>query len=95
MKKIIIPITTILLFGCSHKWDKEYAKKTCVDAATNANIKMDSEKKMIDKLCDCTAEKLVTNYKSEAEANKDTKAVEAISLGCIKELYSSPPAAIK
>jgi hypothetical protein len=95
MKKITVPLIIIVLSACSPKWNKEYAKKTCITAASKETNQNEPTKKMIEKLCDCTAEKLVANYKTEAAANKDTKNVEAISLGCIKDIYSSPSAESK
>lgn len=97
MKKNItaIVISTLLLCSCTNNWNKEYAKKTCITGASLKAPDNPTSKAMIEKLCDCIGEKMVTKYKSEAEANKDLQGAEAMGIECMKESYAPPPSNTK
>jgi hypothetical protein len=85
MKKLLIPTLAIFLFSCAAKpWNKEAAKKWC----------MQDNKKYIDdgsvttekaeKICDCVAEKMFANYKSEAELNADKYHQMIVGKECVE-----------
>ena len=40
----------------------------------------------MNKICDCSAEKMIVKYKTEAEANKDTEGMQEIPLNCAMEI---------
>ncbi len=75
MKKLIYPTLTILLLSCSNtpaaKWDAATASKTCFDAATKGKYDLtDAQIKRLKGICDCVGEKMVTQFKTEKEANE-------------------------
>jgi hypothetical protein len=89
MKKVIIPIISILLFSCnSQKWDKETAKKAFMDQLPKEQAKSFTPE-MVDKLCDCMAEKAVAKYKSMKEANSDVNGMQQIGTDCGKQLAAN------
>jgi hypothetical protein len=89
MKKVIIPIISILLFSCnSQKWDKTTAKKAFMDQLPKEQTKSFTPE-MIDKLCDCMAEKVVSKYKSMKEANSDVDGMKQLGADCGKQLAAN------
>ena len=85
MKKIIYLLIAIILYSCTTQpWNKEAAKKWC----------MQDNKKYIDdgtvttekaaKICDCVAEKMFTKYKSEAELNADKYNQMVVGKECVE-----------
>ncbi|MBP6430359.1 MAG: hypothetical protein KA319_01155 [Ferruginibacter sp.] len=90
MKKMLMPLLAILIFGCKAKeWNKQAAKKWC----------MQDSKKQIDdgaipmetaeKICDCAAEKMAVKYKSKSEANKDKYNQMLIGQDCAEKLLKN------
>jgi hypothetical protein len=94
MKKMISLATlTLLLFSCSsNHWNKEYAKKNCIDLAFKTAPDNPASKGMVEKLCDCAAGKMAAKYKTEEEANKDIQGVQTLTMDCMKENYAPSPA---
>lgn len=87
MKTLIILIFAIFLCSCTTKpWNKEAAKKWC----------MQDNKKYIDdgsvttekatKICDCIAEKMFAKYKSEAELNADKYNQMLVGKECVEAI---------
>jgi hypothetical protein len=85
MKKSLIPILAVFLLSCTTKpWNKEAAKKWC----------MQDNKKYIDdgtvttakaeKICDCVAEKMFANYKFEAALNADKYNQMLVGKECVE-----------
>lgn len=85
MKKVIYPLILIILNSCTTQpWNKEAAKKWC----------MQDNKKYIDdgsvttekaaKICDCIAEKMFANYKSEAELSADKYNQMLVGKECVE-----------
>jgi hypothetical protein len=90
MKKLIIPILSITLFSCKPEWNKETVKTECVEIAKKSMPKASSENlKMMEELCYCSAEKTVAKYKTQAEAEKDKKGLESLTMDCMKEYYAN------
>ena len=92
MKKIIFPTLTIFLLSCSStpakNWDAATASKTCFDAATKGKYDLDGPQlKRIQGICDCVAQKMVTTFKTEKEANDKMLDAAVIANEC-KEEYS-------
>lgn len=79
-----------MLAGCGNKnWSKNYVYEDCMkemkkdkDAAS-----LFSQDKM-EKICDCSAQKTVARYKSEADARKDEKGLMEIGKDCALEILS-------
>lgn len=78
MKKIIPFILVVALAGCAKKeWSKDYLTKKCnKEMMKNDNSGMVGKDK-IEKICDCVADKMMTRYKSEADANRAGEAAGA------------------
>ena len=74
------------LVSCAkRKWDKE-----TLSAKLKKELKSNSETKklgddVLTKISDCAAEKIVGQYKTEAEANKNQAGVKEISMNCTLE----------
>lgn len=90
MKKIIFPAIAILLASCSStpaaKWDAATASKTCFDAATKGKYDLDAPQlERIQGICDCVAQKMVTTFKTEKEANDKMLDAAAIANECKEE----------
>lgn len=90
MKKfILITVLALSIFSCTNRWNKESARKTCIEEAKKslgAYANDSSALKMTEKLCDCSTEKMVSKYKSDAEANADAEGLKKITMDCLKEL---------
>jgi hypothetical protein len=88
MKLVILSAFVLALTSCGKKeWSKEYMTKKC-----NKEFKKNNETSSVfsasqlTELCDCVADKMVTRYKSEREADKDTKGAEEIGRDCAMEV---------
>ena len=91
MKKTIflslVAIMAIATSCTSTNWGKETAKKGCIDGAIKEAGDSPEAKEMITKLCDCVSEKMITQYKTEADANKDVSGLLKLTTDCQTELY--------
>jgi hypothetical protein len=92
MKKIAFALFVIGLTACSSKknWTKEYVHTKCAKGLEEKN----KEKKLlsdaqIDSMCDCMADKMITQYKSEAEADKDIPGSRQIGTDCAREIMTN------
>ncbi len=80
MTKAIIVVILILAFGCKPKWGREKVFNECMDNAkkhydmSKGNNKIGSET-----ICNCIADKMISKFKTEEEANKSP--VDAFTLG--------------
>lgn len=89
MKKVVFVLFVIGLVSCSSKkqWSKEYVEKNC-----NADLSRKNEKEklfndeQVKTLCDCVAGKMVTQFKSQAEADKDLAGSRQIGTDCTLEV---------
>jgi hypothetical protein len=81
MKKVMFSLLmlTILASCSSKKWDKNYAATMCKDELKKQTTVTPDQ---VNKICDCAAEKLTTQYKSESAANKDENGVKTIFTDC-------------
>jgi hypothetical protein len=73
---------------CGKKeWSKDYIAKKCNDDfSKRSKINEIYSAAQVILLCDCIAEKMYTNYKSEAEANKDLEGNKQIGSDCAIEI---------
>jgi hypothetical protein len=90
MKAVILSVLILAIAGCGKKeWNKEYLETKCNKEFTKKNAK---EKLFTDEqlktLCDCVAGKMVTQYKSEAEADKDAAGSSEIGRECAMQVMS-------
>ncbi len=83
-KNSIVLLLIVLLVGCSSKkWDKVTIKEKC-----KKELQSDKEAKeaftdtIMNKICDCMADKMLATYKSEKEAKEDEFSAEEILLEC-------------
>lgn len=95
MKTVLYSIVTLVIFSCSptatEKWDAATASKTCFDAATKSKYDLaDNQIKKITKICDCVGEKMVTQFKSEKEANEKMTDAGAMANECIDWWKNNP-----
>ena len=88
MRKLIIPIVLLSFMACGKKeWSKPYLVKKCnTDFSKRQDIKQYFNDTQLKELCDCVADKMMTNYKSEAEADKDQTGAEQIGADCAREV---------
>lgn len=90
MKRLIFSLILITAAtSCKQEWNKEYAKKTCVEGVKKSGRSVAGH--VADKICDCVAEKLVKDYKSEQEANSHLLDVVQISKSCNEEYFKNNP----
>jgi hypothetical protein len=87
MKKMIPFILLLVFVSCGKKsWNKEYVSEDCMKEMKKneqaAGMFTDATMKDI---CDCSAEKTVAKYKSEAEAQKDQSGLMEIGADCARE----------
>jgi hypothetical protein len=84
MKLIILSAFVLAMTGCGKKeWSKEYASGLCAKQLKKQNSTKDLlNDDQMTKICDCIGDKMVSKYKTEAEANKDTEGVTEISKNC-------------
>jgi hypothetical protein len=88
MKKIIPFLIVIAFAGCAKKeWSKDYLVKKCnKEMKKNSDINGKVSDENLGKICDCVADKMITNYKSESEANKDESGAQKIGTDCAMEV---------
>jgi hypothetical protein len=90
MKKLLIPTVFTLLFSCTAKeWNKEIAKKWCMQDSKKQIEDGAVPKETAEKICDCYAEKAATKYKSEKEANADKYNQMLIGQDCAEEFLKT------
>jgi hypothetical protein len=90
MKKIIIPSLFILIASCTAKeWNKEAAKKWCMQDSKKQIDEGAVPKEMAEKICDCAAEKMAVKYKTEKEANIDKYNQMLIGQECAEDFLKS------
>ncbi len=93
MQKLIFAFVIMSFVSCSSgkKWNKEYVAEKC-----NVDFKKRNEKEklltndQLTKICDCVADKMSTNYKSEAEADKDPTGAAQIGTDCATAVMMPP-----
>jgi len=88
MKILLLFLSIFFFSACAKKeWSKEYLTKKC-----NTDFKKRNEASelftpaQLILLCDCVADKMFTNYKSEAEADKDEAGAEQIGIDCAQKI---------
>jgi hypothetical protein len=90
MKKLLIPSLFILLCSCTAKeWNKEAAKKWCLQDSQKQIDDGLVPKETAEKICDCAAEKMAAKYKSEKEANADKYNQMQIGQECAEEILKA------
>lgn len=90
MKKMIPLLLAVFLFACGKSnWTKKYVYDDCLREMKKDSraAKMFSDEKMKD-ICDCSAEKTVSKYKSESDARKDQSGLMQIGSECAQEILS-------
>lgn len=90
MKKLLIPTMAVFFFSCTAKpWNKEAAKKWCMQDSQKQIDDGAVPKETAEKICDCYAEKTATKYKTEKEANADKYNQMQIGQECAEEFLKS------
>ena len=88
MRKLFFGIALLSLVSCAKKkWDKETVKADCIKQMKDSKkAKGLISDEMSEKICDCAAEKTVSTFKTESDANKDKPALKEIGKNCALEL---------
>ena len=92
MKKILIVMLIVpSLIGCAKKkaWNKDALTNDCLKDFYKKN----EEQKLFDQnkipyLCDCMTDKLLANYKSMSESDKDKDGVMKIGRDCALDVLN-------
>ena len=86
MRKLFFGIALLSLVSCAKKkWDKEtLSAKLMKEFKSNSETKKLGDE-VLAKISDCAAEKIVGQYKTESEANKNQAGVREISMNCTLE----------
>ncbi len=82
MNKIIIIAIVLSIISCKkEEWNKDNAKKQCLE---NAKSEMYSEAstKRVNEICDCIAEKTIAKFTNEDDANNKMLDVVYITNDC-------------
>lgn len=90
MKKMIPLLLAVFLFACGKSnWTKKYVYDDCMKEMKKDSraASMFSETKMKD-ICDCSAEKTVSKFKTESDARKDQAGLMEIGKDCATEVLS-------
>jgi hypothetical protein len=87
MRKLMLPLVILFVFAsfvaCKKPWSKDYLTKKCnTDFKKRNDTAKYFDSTQLVQLCDCIADKMVTRYKSEADADKDSKGAEEIGRDC-------------
>lgn len=94
MKNVLMFVFVISLFSCNSRWDKEYITSKCnkeMKDKLKGNPLVNDEK--MKSICNCMADKMISKYKTEAEANKDETGAADIGRTCALEaMMGSTPA---
>lgn len=70
MNKLLILAIALSLASCKkEEWNKENAKKKCLEGA-KSEMYSDASTKRANAICDCIAEKMIAEFPTEDEANK-------------------------
>lgn len=94
MRKLVFIVMVISFVSCKsskNEWNKDYLTEKCKTNATKdkeATAMMTGDQ--IDKICDCSVDKLLAKYKSEAELNGDKGAADAIGSECATSILMPP-----
>ncbi len=87
MKKLPICAFTIFLFSCNvQPWNKEAAKKWCIEDNKKYIEEGTVTSEKAEKICDCVAEKMYAKYKSEAELNADKYNQMLVGKDCVEAI---------
>ena len=87
MNKIILMISTILLLSCNEApWNKDAAKKWCMQDSKKYIDNGTATIEFTEKFCNCYADKIATNYKTVKEADKDKYTQMLVGKDCVEEL---------
>jgi len=88
MRKFVQVLFLFTLLSCGKKeWSKDSLVKKCkseLGKKNEAEHVMSSEN--LDKICDCSAGKMMERYKSQAEADKDEAGAQQIGQECATEV---------
>ena len=94
MRKLLFALLVLAFVSCKsskNEWNKEFLENKC---KTNAKADPNPPEKLtddqIDKICDCSVEKLLAKYKTEAELNNDKAAADAIGSECAMQVLMPP-----
>ena len=87
MRTIILSAFVLVFVGCKPAWTKESLVKRCNKDFKERNElqKVFTEKQLVS-LCDCVADKMIKQYKSEAQADKDQAGAEKIGRDCATDV---------
>ena len=78
--KIIGLLLLTLIISCKAKWDKEKVYKECMKKAKlHYDMNIVGNKKGSETICNCIADKMIGQFKTEGEANK--KLIEQFYIG--------------
>ena len=87
MKQITIIIFLLFLLSCkATTWNKEAAKKWCMQDSKKYIDDGTATKEFTEKFCDCYANKTATKYKTVKDADKDKYTQMLIGKDCVEEL---------
>jgi hypothetical protein len=91
MKKIIFFLLLATLVGCGKKkWSEKYVYDDCMkEMAKSKEASAMFSKDKMEKICDCSARKTVTKFKSESEAKANTAGLEQIGKECALEILGN------
>lgn len=82
MNKLIILAIVLSLFSCKkEEWNKENAKKKCLENA-KSEMYSDASTKRVNEICDCIADKTIAIFANEEEANNKMLDVVYITNEC-------------
>ena len=82
MNKFIILTIILLVASCKkEEWNKETAKKKCLEGA-KSEMYSDASTKRVNAICSCIAEKTIAEFPTEEEANKKVLDVVYITNDC-------------
>lgn len=89
MKKLFFAAFILTLASCAQKeWSKNYISKKCKDGMKGNEASKVMTDEQMNKICDCSADKMMMKYKTEADANKDTSGMQDIPLACAIEIMT-------
>jgi hypothetical protein len=90
MRKFLLIVFVFALAGCAREqWNKDTITNDCLRDFTKNNEKEKLFTTMqIANLCDCVSDKLLANYKSARESNKDEAGVMQIGKDCAIQVMS-------
>ncbi|WP_310554959.1 hypothetical protein [Flavobacterium sp.] len=82
MNKLFTLAIVLLLASCkTEEWNKENAKKKCLESA-KSEMYNEASTKRVTAICDCIAEKTIATFANEEEANNKMLDVVYITNDC-------------